>query len=258
MIASGFAASAAPRHEPPLERGREEQRGREQRERGEQHEQPVVVERGGKQPPRGGGQHGAREVREVVESDLPPAAFPCRRVPAFEPGVPVVVTVRVVAVENEVAGDVDLVGGVVHVVPGGGGVAEPDLQQDRGDDEQRDDDGTERDRPAAAPAIRTPGDGARERDDERGDHGGRPRNVGIPLLVGSADERSEHAAGFDVGGSERPCARPQVGQGDDREHAEGPEDRPDGRARDRHQVRAGSGDGAIVATSSAGWSRERR
>ena len=89
----------------------------------------------------------------------------------------------------------DLVRGVVHVVPGGGGVAEPDLEQNGGDDEQRDDDGAERDRPAAAQALRTPGEGARERDDQRGDHGGRPRNVGIPLLVGSADERSEHAVG---------------------------------------------------------------
>ena len=194
----------------------------------------------------------------MVEGDLPAAAFSCRRVPAFEPGVPVVVPVRVVAVEDEVARDLDLVRGVVHVVPGRGGVAEPDLQQNRGDDEQRGDDGAESDRPATAPAIRAPGDGARKRDEERRDHGGGARNIGIPLLVGGADERSEHAVGIDVGRGEGPRARAQVGQGDDREHAERPEQRPDGRASDRHQVRAGSGDGAIVATSSAGSSCETR
>ena len=144
------------------------------------------------------------------------------------------------------------------MVPGSGGVAEPDLQQNRGDDEQRDDDGAESDRPAAAPAIRAPGDGARKRDEQRRDHGGGARDIGIPVPVGGADERSEHAAGIDLGGSEGPRARAQVGQRDDRERAERPEQRPDGRARDRHQVRAGSGDGAIVATSSAGSSCETR
>ena len=194
----------------------------------------------------------------MVEGDLAAAAFSRRGVPAFEPGVPVVVSVRVLAVEDEVARDLDLVRGVVDVVPGGGGVAEPDLQQDRGDDEQRGDDGAESDRPAAPPATRAPGDGACKRDEERRDHGGGARDIGIPLLVRGPDERPEHAVRIDSRRSEGPRTGAQIGQRDDREHAERPEQRPDGRASDRHQVRAGSGDGAIVATSSAGSSCETR
>jgi hypothetical protein len=211
LIASGFAASAVPTASRAAKRAWQEQRRRQQCERRQQYEQPVVVERSGKHSPRSGGEHGAREVRKVIEGDLPAATLSRRRVPALEPGVPVVVSVRVLAVEDEVACDVDLIGRVVHVVPGGGGVSQPDLQQRRRDDEQTGDDGAESDRPAAAPAIRPPGYGAGQRDEERGDHRRGAGNVRVPLLVGGADERSEYAVGMDVGGSEGPRAGAQIG-----------------------------------------------
>ena len=184
----------------------------------------------------------------MIECDLALSALPGGRVPALEAGVPVVMAVRVVTVQNEVAGELDLVGRVVHVVPGLRRVAQADLQQRRGHDEERHDEHAQSDRPAATPALGTPADGRRERDRERGEQGGGARNVGIPLFVGRPHERPEEAVRIDGRRPEGPGARAEVRDGEQREDAERGEQRPRPRPRDGHQVSAGSGNGAIVST----------
>ena len=118
-----------------MERCVEQERGAEEGQRAEQDEQPVVVERLGaiaRQSPSAR----CREVREVVERDLRDRRIRLgRRIPALEPGVAIVVPVGVLAVEDQVAGDLDLVRRVVDVVPRLGRVAQADLEEGRRQDQ---------------------------------------------------------------------------------------------------------------------------
>ena len=150
--------------------------------------------------------------------------------------------VRVVAVQDEVAGDLDLVGRVVVVEPGRGRLAQPDLEQHRRHEQQRrrppcrarrpsqrgqDAQPPRRRRrraatssPASIPGVRTSPRSQRScpRPHDRAEqavrvHGRRPERprVGAELRHGDRDERAEHAE-QDPGparGSSRRLTRPR-------------------------------------------------
>jgi hypothetical protein len=99
-----------------------------------------------------------------------------RRVEALEPRVAVVVPVRVVAVKDQVAGELDLVRRVVCEVPRLGRVAKADLEQNCGHEEHCADDAREPDRRPAGPRPKAPGRRRRERDEEPGEHGRRAQD----------------------------------------------------------------------------------
>ena len=142
--------------EAPVQRTREDERRGQERERAEQDEDPVVIQRAGERAPGSRGESRAREVGEVVPRSAVERCFLVvgRGVEALEPRVPVVMAVRVVAVQDEVAGDLDLVGRVVREVPGLARVPQPDLEQGGRDEQHRADDRRERDRRPAGPRAR--------------------------------------------------------------------------------------------------------
>ena len=133
-IEIGLHTSTAPSASRQPEGPAEQERGGKQRERGEQHEQAVVVERLRQEAPDGRAQHGARGSRRSAAA--PPRARAraptrCRRAcrSARGPEWRVVVAVRVVEVEHEVAAQLRLVGRVVREEPRRGRVAEPELEE---------------------------------------------------------------------------------------------------------------------------------
>ncbi len=192
--------------EAPVQRAREDERRGQERERAEQDEDPVVVQRARERAPGSGGESRAREVGEVVPRSAVERCFLVvgRGVEALEPRVPVVMAVRVVAVQDQVAGDLDLVGRVVREVPGLARVPQPDLEQGGRDEQHRADDRRERDRRPAGPRTEVPGHRCGERDEEAGENCRRADDPEVPLAVGNAHERAEDAVRMDRGGRERP------------------------------------------------------
>jgi len=185
------------------ERPREGERRRDQPERREQDEEAVVVEGCGEQSPARRGDRRTREVGEVVERLV---AGPWAAVAAVEPLDPraaVVVAVRGLAVEDEVAGDLDLVRGVVGVEPLLRRVAEPGLEQDarsneQARDQERDDEGAPRGPPLAR--VR---DGDDE-DEARGDSREleEPR---VPVPLSERHEGTEHAVRLNLSRVKHPA-----------------------------------------------------
>ena len=149
-----------------------------------------------------------------------------RRVEVLEARVAVVVAVRVVAVEHEVARDLDLVRRVVREVPRRGRVAEPDLEQHRRHEEHRADDRGQPDRRPARPRAEAPARRCGERDEEPGEDRRRAEDPQVPLAVGDADERAEDSTRVDRGRIERPGSGAEVGHRDPDEHAERRQQRP--------------------------------
>ena len=156
--------------QPPGERGPEGERREEGEDGAEENEEAEVVERSRQPPPGRSGHHGAGEVREVTKRHL--AIEHLRRhravegVEALQAVAPVVVPVWVVAVKEQLATELDLVGRVVGEEPGRRGVAQTELEQRGGQqEEQRDDDYDARADPrgpAAAPEQRDPGRAAHQ------------------------------------------------------------------------------------------------
>src|SRR6266566_5869253 len=96
--------------EPPRKGCAHEQDGEEARERRKQHEETKVVERTWKQAPDGREERCSREVREMVECHVRLRRLrPDVLVPTAQVGIAVVVPVRVVAVDDEIARKLDLV-----------------------------------------------------------------------------------------------------------------------------------------------------
>src|SRR5439155_13367579 len=118
----------------------------------------IAVEGPRQRPPGRCRKRRAGEVREVAEGDLRKAGWLVvrRRVEALEARALVVVPVRVMAVEDEVARDLDLVRRVVREVPGGGRVAQPDLEEDGRDEQHRADEPCEPDAHPARPGAKAP------------------------------------------------------------------------------------------------------
>jgi len=130
------------------------------------------------------------------------------RVEALEARVAVVVTVRVVAVADEVARDLDLVRRVVREVPGLGRVAEADLEQRRRNEEHRADDGRDPDRGPAGPRTQVPGDSCGERHEEAGEDRGGADDPEVPLAVCGAHQWAQNPVRVHGSRRERPgvCA----------------------------------------------------
>ena len=217
--AIGLQTSTAPSASRQPSGPAEQQRGGEQRQRREQHEQPVVVERLGQQAPGGGAGHGAGEVGEVLERHLALAHAlrdaAVAGVEALEPGLAVVVPVRVVEVEQQLAAQLDLVGRVVGEEPGRGGVAQPELEQRGRRGEQHADGEHERD---AGPARQTPR--ARQQQAPAAPHRSAATNAAARAMPtshsspGGAHERRERPCGSTLGGRKCQGSEPSSGQRD--------------------------------------------
>ena len=136
--------------------------------------------------------------------------------------------VRVVAVEDEVACELDLVRRVVREVPGRGRVAQADLEQDGGNEEHRADERREPDAGPSRPGAEPPGGCGGEGDDEPGEHRHGANDAEIPFLLGGADERRENALRVDQRRVERPRVRAQARHRHDHEHAKDAEQHPNG------------------------------
>ena len=240
LIASGFAASAAPRREPPRERAAEEQRGREQRERGEQHEEPVVVERGGQQaarrrrsaPCRGSTRSG-RERPVAGRLPPPPGTSARARCPGSRD--------RTGCRRRGRGRRRCSIWYVESFTWYQGSVASrsPTCSRAAGTTSSATTTRTERDRPAAAQAIGTPDDGARERDEERR-RAWRPsaeRRDPTPRRPRGRAARARRA-GRPPSGANGHASVPRSGTATIVSTPSVPSERPDGRAR-----RSSSGEG---------------
>ena len=150
-----------------------------------------------------------------------------RRVEALEPRAPVVMAVRVVAVQDQVACDLDLVRRVVREVPGLARVAQTDLEQGRRDEQHRADDAPSSVIPAqrgharrcqvtaAASATRRPARTAVERMIPRSHSRSATRTSGPRIPCGSTE-----------GGRERPGVGAELRDRDRDDDAERRQQRP--------------------------------
>ena len=200
------------------QRPREGERRRDQPERREQDEEAVVVEWCGEEPPTRGGDCRSREVGEVVERLVVGLWAAVAAVEPVDPRAAVVVAVRGLAVEDEIAGDLDLVRGVVRVEPLLRRVAEPGLDQDarsneQARDQERDDEGAPRGPPLAR--VR---DGDDE-DEARGDSREleEPR---VPAPLSERHEGTEHAVRLNCSRVEHPAVLADPRDVDEHEQSE--------------------------------------
>src|SRR5438093_8752461 len=205
--------------------------------------------------PRRRGQRRPGQVGELMERNRLPSRRKARcRVPALEPRPGVVAAVWVVAVPDEVAGDLDLVRRVVDVGPGLRRLAQARLEQDGGD-EQRD---REQDCKGAqklcTPGRPTPADESDERDREPCDDPGRPHEAEIPVTPGRTDERAEGAMRMHGRRVERPGIGSELRNDNRHERAERSEDRPGAEPADPHRARTASR-GSVTAGTGRGETR---
>jgi hypothetical protein len=197
-----------------------------------------------------------RDLREVV-------AEAGRVVPALQPRPGVVVPVGVVAVEDQVAGELDLVRRVVGEVPGLGRVPQTDLQQ-RGRHGQQGDhgDGERRGGPAR-PRHEPPRRRGREGDEHAGEERGRADHAEIPLAVGRPHQRAERALRIDALRPERPRLRAELGHEHEHQRAEhaqqreglAPAQEAGTSSRCGAVVGAGAVDGSVIASRLAARAR---
>ena len=117
----------------------------------------------------------------MVEGDLRETGrlVMSRRVETLEARAVVGVSVRVVAVEDEVARDLDLVRGVVREVPGVGRITQSNLEQDGRNEQHRADDSGEPDPGPSWPRGKAPRGRGGESDGEPCEHGGRAEDAEI-------------------------------------------------------------------------------
>ena len=137
----GFAARTAPPMSRQCSGPGNSSAARQQRDRAEREQEAEVAPRLGQQPPRRAEHRHAGEVRERVELRHPLAGIGQRAVEVVEarqPGVAVVGAVRVLAVQQALAGELDLVVRVVGEEPLLGRVAQRRLQRHGRQHEQHD------------------------------------------------------------------------------------------------------------------------
>ena len=153
---------------------------------------------------------------------------PVERVEALEPRIGVVVAVGVLAVAQELPGQLDLVRRVVHVEPRVGRLAQAGLERDGRRCKQADDRRRQRDREPAGPARDERRRSCGERDQHAGQEPGRADRLGVPLPVGPADEPGERPTRIDRTRPEVPRLGAEEGDGDEDDQPERAEQRPDG------------------------------
>ena len=176
------------------------------------------------------------------------------RIPALEPCPRVVAPVWIVAVPDEPAGDLDLVRGVVVVIPRLGRLAQAGLQQD-GRDEQRDgDDERQPGKQFGAPCTPLPPDDRDNGDREGRDDPGRADEAEIPVTSGGANERTEGAVRMHGRRVKRPGVRPELRHDDRHERSERSEDRPRAGPADSHRAGTASRD-SVTAGAGGGCGR---
>ena len=145
------------------------------------------------------------------------------RIPAFEARTAVIVSVRVLPVQHQVARDVDLVGRVVVEKPWLRPVAQANLEHRRRHREQGDDGGAEPGDEEWLYRSNAENDHRGECDEETGNHPGRPQDslISVPVPVGSPDQRSEDSVWLNRGRrKEPPAVRAELRQDDRNEQAE--------------------------------------
>ncbi len=134
--------------------------------------------------------------------------------------------VRILAVQEQVARNLDLVRGVVDVEPGIRRVAETDLEERRREDQEADDDRAERRDQCRPHRSEAEHDRGAESDREPGDEGCSAQEGDVEVTVGRFDEPPEGALSVSPSRShlERPGARAQLGDRDEDEDSERAED----------------------------------
>src|SRR6266508_4523309 len=251
-----LGASAVPNQtarterEPQPQRPAEQQEGTKKPDGGEEVEQAIVVERLRKDAPRSRRQRGAGEVCEVAQRDLPEIRIEAGgRVPTLEAGARVVVAVGVVPVGKQFAGQLDLVGRVVDVVPRLARLAQPDLEQDGRQQEGERDGQAQAAKKVGTPASPSPPSHGDERDEHSGHDSRRADGAEIPMAVGSADEWAEEAVRVQRRRPERPRVRAQFRHGEQHQQPECREHRPPATGPDPpHRAAAGRVPGSATTT----------
>ncbi len=139
---------------------------------------------------------------------------PVERVEALHAREAVVGAVRVLAVQQLVPADLDLVRGVVGEEPGLGGLAQAHLQQRRGQHQrQRHQHGHAHAGPRG-PVAPAQAHHAHGGDQQRGQEAGGAGDAHVPLAVGGAHQRRQDALRVHGARAERPRVRAQLGQRD--------------------------------------------
>ena len=175
------------------------------------------------------------------------------RIPLLESGAGVVPAVRIVPVADETAGDLELVRGIVVVVPGCRRLPESDLEHERGHEQRQCDEDGERRKQLGTPRAHAPARGCEERDDEAGDNSGRADEAEIPLPPRRAHGVTEQSVRVDRRRMEGPRIGAELRHDDRDERAERREDRPGACAPDPHL--AGTASRGSVAVRGAGAGR---
>ena len=149
------------------------------------------------------------------------------RVEALESRAPVVVSVGVVEVEQQVAAQLYLVGRVVGEEPRRGRVAQADHEQ-RGRRGQQQPDGkhqSDRESPRPGPRAGDEADGGGSAEEARQEGAG-SRDAKVVFLARRPDKWSERALGIDGPGPEGPGVGAQLGQVDRNEQEQDAHERP--------------------------------
>ncbi len=173
--------------------------------------------------------------------DGPGRDAPVQAVEALEPGAFVVMTVRARTVADPLAGELDLVCGVVDEEPRVRRLAQPELDRDRGRDQRYGTGEGRRDQHPGAPAANGQRCEREHDDAAAGQHRHRSQQTDIPALVRHPHDEREHAVRSHGAGLEAPRVGAQgadVEQDDGRERGE---DDPRALARDVPRVGHGAG-----------------
>src|SRR5437870_3497184 len=129
-------------------------------------------------------------------------------------------------VSYEVSGDLDLIGGVVVVVPRCRRLPETGLQHHRGHQQRQHDHESEPPEQLGAPRRPSPAPGGDERDEEARHDPGRAHEAQIPVSPGGPYEVTEEPVRVHRRRMERPRVGAELRDHDRDEHAERPQDRP--------------------------------
>ncbi len=173
--------------------------------------------------------------------DGPGRDTPVQAVEALEPGAVVVMTVRARSGADPLAGELDLVRGVVDEEPRVRRLAQPELERDRGCDQRRGAGEGRRDQHPRAPAANGQRCEREHDDAAAGQHRDRSQQTDIPALVRHPHEEREQAVWPHGTGLEAPrvgAQRADVEEDDGRERGE---DDPRALARDVPRVGHGVG-----------------
>ncbi len=163
-------------------------------------------------------------------------------VAAVEPlqaGALEVVPVGGVAVPDELPGELDLVGGVVHMEPRRRAVPKADLEQRRGHGDEQDHRDARSDEHPRAPGLRAPAGHGDRGDEHAGENGRGADDAEIPAAVGGADEGAEQAVPRDRRRSEGPRVGAEPGHVQRHERPQHPEDAEPGPPVDPRSAHAG-------------------